>query len=62
MARFKINDNGIIVDKQGSKRYYNDFTEEELKELPECPYPGKRFCYFNTEDNEWVFDYTYDGD
>lgn len=62
MVKFKIRESGIIVDEHDNKKYYPDFSEEELKELPECPYPGKRFCYFNTKDNEWVFDYTYDGD
>lgn len=62
MSKFYINDWGSIVDENGAKKYYPDFTEEELKDLPPCPYSGKKFCYFNTKENEWIFDYTHDGE
>ncbi len=62
MAKFLIRDSGVIVDEHGAKKYYPNFTEEELKDLPPCPYSGKKFCYFDTKENEWIFDYTHDGE
>ena len=62
MAKFYISDSGIIVNEYGAKKYFPDFSEEELKDLPPCPFSGKRFCYFDTTENEWIFDYTHDGE